>query len=142
MLALHSLLLCQTSWHGCCNTLTRICFLKRRWMVLVSLPCFCFDSARLSSKLRGADDAAEEGEDAFDHSKAAWNETLGRLDRPGIRVSVATYAALLRRCGDAKLVLEGKRLYALIVNSRRGRNRYLGNLVVEMYGNRGAFEDA
>lgn len=52
------------------------------------------------------------------------------------------YASLLRRCGNAKALSLGRRLHKHIRVAGYERDRYVGNLLVEMYGKCGDLEDA
>eukprot|EP00250_Pteridium_aquilinum_P028058 c36523_g1_i1 orf=147-944(+) len=52
------------------------------------------------------------------------------------------YAALLRQCGDAGALSEGKLLHKRIRQAGFETDRYLGNLLLQMYGKCGALEDA
>lgn len=69
-------------------------------------------------------------------------DTLDWLDGLGIRVDLGTYASLLGQYGDAKALLAGKRVHSHIVKSEREQDRFLGNLLVLMYGKCGALGDA
>eukprot|EP00249_Psilotum_nudum_P000281 c11205_g1_i1 orf=2-520(-) len=57
-------------------------------------------------------------------------------------VDMQVYAALLRRCGHAKELSAGKCVHSHIIKSGYDRDRLLGNLLVQMYGNCGRLEDA
>eukprot|EP00249_Psilotum_nudum_P007102 c20305_g1_i1 orf=87-857(+) len=57
-------------------------------------------------------------------------------------VDTAGYASLLRRCGMVKSLAGGRLVHAHIISSGYQRNRFLGNLLVQMYGNCGSLEDA
>lgn len=64
------------------------------------------------------------------------------MDPTHLQISPDAFASLLRRCGNAKALRQGKRLHALIVQTAQERDRFLGNLLVHMYGKCGAAEDA
>lgn len=68
--------------------------------------------------------------------------SLDLLEQQGIQGDSATYASLLRGCGDAMLVMQGRRAHDLIIKSGFEGDVFLANLIVEMYGNCGAPEDA
>lgn len=75
-------------------------------------------------------------------SEVPWKETLERLDEPGLAVDSSLYAALLRHCGNSKALLEGKRIHAHIRKTGHLSNRYLRNLLLQMYAKCGALQDA
>eukprot|EP00249_Psilotum_nudum_P025753 c30614_g1_i1 orf=3-737(-) len=60
----------------------------------------------------------------------------------GVGIDSASYASLLRWCGKARSLFEGKCIHAHMIKSGYERDRFLGNLLVEMYGKCGAVEDA
>lgn len=70
------------------------------------------------------------------------NSTQKILDRPCSDEEAATYASLLRRCGNLKALSQGKRVHALIFKNGHMRETFLGNLLVQMYGKCGAMENA
>lgn len=57
-------------------------------------------------------------------------------------MKLSNYAILLQECGSAKALAEGKRVHALIIGCEYDRDRYLGNLLIQMYGKCGAVGDA
>lgn len=61
------------------------------------------------------------------------------LDEP---VKVATLASLLRRCSRSKALTSGRRVHAHITKHRYDHNTFLGNFLIEMYGNCGGLNDA
>eukprot|EP00249_Psilotum_nudum_P005992 c19378_g1_i1 orf=48-1511(+) len=67
-----------------------------------------------------------------------------RLDALGSEVEFDTlkYASLLRWCGNAKSLADGKWVHARIIGSGRDGEAFLGNLLVQMYGKCGSVEDA
>eukprot|EP00249_Psilotum_nudum_P032214 c47461_g1_i1 orf=3-386(-) len=71
-------------------------------------------------------------------------EALDRLEQGGIRQvdAAATCASLLRHCSHARALSQGKRLHAHIGEWGYGGDRFLGNLLVQMYGNCGSLRDA
>eukprot|EP00249_Psilotum_nudum_P004392 c1791_g1_i1 orf=168-1034(+) len=71
-----------------------------------------------------------------------FKEALNELDRQSIRADVPTYACLLRCCGNARALSEGKWVHDHMISSGYGKDRFLGNLLVEMYGKCGVVDDA
>ncbi|XP_002969969.2 pentatricopeptide repeat-containing protein At4g33990 [Selaginella moellendorffii] len=70
-------------------------------------------------------------------------EGIDELERQrGLDVKPEAVPTLLRQCGDFKALAEGKRVHAYLVRARYHRDRYFGNLLVEMYGKCGSVEDA
>eukprot|EP00249_Psilotum_nudum_P014850 c25030_g7_i5 orf=251-1201(+) len=69
----------------------------------------------------------------------ALTDWWGRSD---VQVESASYASLLRCCGNVKALQYGKRVHAQIVRGGYGGDRFLGNLLVQMYGKCGCLEDA
>ncbi|KAJ7553958.1 hypothetical protein O6H91_06G120300 [Diphasiastrum complanatum] len=53
-----------------------------------------------------------------------------------------TCVSLLRVCTDLKALTEGKKLHACICHSQYKTDRFLGNLLINMYSKCGRFEDA
>lgn len=70
------------------------------------------------------------------------NDTLNWLGIPSIKMDVGTYAFLLRHCSSAKALSEGKWVHACMINTAHEQDRFLGNLLIQMYGNCGALQDA
>eukprot|EP00249_Psilotum_nudum_P030929 c44201_g1_i1 orf=41-691(+) len=64
------------------------------------------------------------------------------LHPPPLHSDSAAYASGLRRCANAKALLEGRRLHAQIIQTGHATDSFLGNLLVQMYGKCGALEDA
>eukprot|EP00249_Psilotum_nudum_P013932 c24584_g7_i2 orf=65-859(+) len=58
------------------------------------------------------------------------------------KMDAATYACLLRRCGNAKSLLDAKRLHRHMIGSGYSCDRLLWNLLVQAYGKCGSLEDA
>ncbi|KAJ7521308.1 hypothetical protein O6H91_19G047300 [Diphasiastrum complanatum] len=56
--------------------------------------------------------------------------------------SLATLASLLKRCGQAKALCEGKLVHNHIKKCNLEKNTFLGNWLVKMYGDCGSMEDA
>ncbi|XP_024545081.1 pentatricopeptide repeat-containing protein At4g13650-like [Selaginella moellendorffii] len=52
------------------------------------------------------------------------------------------YAALVRYCGDCQALPHGRRVHAHLQDHGYGRNRFLGNLLIQMYGKCGSLADA
>lgn len=53
-----------------------------------------------------------------------------------------TYVALLKRCGKSKSLPDGRRVHAQMSELGYDRDTFLGNSLIEMYGNCGSLEDA
>lgn len=71
-----------------------------------------------------------------------WGSGREFLDRPCSEKEAATYASLLRRCGNIKALSHGRRVHKLILKSGHVRDTFLGNLLVQMYGKCAAMDDA
>eukprot|EP00249_Psilotum_nudum_P001404 c13871_g1_i1 orf=1-738(-) len=99
---------------GCC---------KRSWIVL---------NNRRSGRVKLKEKLGRDG----------LKECVDEVERQGVDADVRSYATLLRCCGKAKALSEGKRVHACIVESGLGGDRYLGNLLVEMYGECGKMEES
>lgn len=56
--------------------------------------------------------------------------------------NLTTLAALLKHCGKAKVLSDGRQVHAHISRCRYDDNTFLGNCLVEMYGNCESVEDA
>ncbi|EFJ16389.1 hypothetical protein SELMODRAFT_116842 [Selaginella moellendorffii] len=54
----------------------------------------------------------------------------------------SSYAELLRRCGRARALEDGRRVHAHIVSTGQSQNPFLGNLLVQMYGKCGSLGEA
>ncbi|XP_024541807.1 pentatricopeptide repeat-containing protein At4g18520, chloroplastic-like [Selaginella moellendorffii] len=54
----------------------------------------------------------------------------------------SSYAELLRRCGRARALEDGRRVHAHIVSTGQSPNPFLGNLLVQMYGKCGSLGEA
>ncbi|EFJ14525.1 hypothetical protein SELMODRAFT_180944 [Selaginella moellendorffii] len=52
------------------------------------------------------------------------------------------YATILRKCARSRLLEDGRRVHARIIHSGHTRDRFLGNLLVQMYRDCGRLEDA
>eukprot|EP00249_Psilotum_nudum_P000435 c1204_g1_i1 orf=74-454(+) len=70
------------------------------------------------------------------------NQALGRLGRHGVQASVATFVSLLRSCCRLKALSVGRRVHAHIIRTGCIRDRFLGNLLIQMYGICGSLEEA
>eukprot|EP00249_Psilotum_nudum_P032749 c4870_g1_i1 orf=117-680(+) len=57
-------------------------------------------------------------------------------------VNSSVYAALLRSCGTVKALWDGRRVHAHIIRAGYDRDRFVNNLLVQMYGKCGCLEDA
>lgn len=71
-------------------------------------------------------------------------EIIDLLDHghhPSVQVDFQTLASLLRKCGLAKALTEGKRLHAHLMKRGLHRNLLLGNLLLQMYVNCGSLTD-
>eukprot|EP00249_Psilotum_nudum_P036971 c9151_g1_i1 orf=131-697(+) len=66
-------------------------------------------------------------------------DRLGEMDSP---VDSATYATLLRCCGNARALWDGKRVHGHIIGGGLDGDRFLGNLLVQMYGKCGCLGEA
>eukprot|EP00250_Pteridium_aquilinum_P034211 c7240_g2_i1 orf=3-1130(-) len=55
---------------------------------------------------------------------------------------INTYSSLIRRCSDCKALSEGINIHAHIVEHALEHDRFLGNLLLHMYGNCGSLRDA
>eukprot|EP00249_Psilotum_nudum_P029141 c39486_g1_i1 orf=74-508(+) len=72
-----------------------------------------------------------------------FKEALDRVEAGGTTsVDVSTFARLLRFCGNEKALADGKRVHFHIVRCGFDGDRYLQNLLVEMYGKCGVVESA
>lgn len=69
-------------------------------------------------------------------------QALQLFDRQSFRADSATYATLLKSCSDAQVLSEGKLVHQHIIKSGCERDRFLCNLLVEMYGKCGALQEA
>eukprot|EP00249_Psilotum_nudum_P025460 c29950_g1_i1 orf=169-741(+) len=69
-------------------------------------------------------------------------EVVDLLCHMGMQVGAATYASLLRCCTDLRALWDGRRVHAHIIRAGYDRDRFLGNLLVRMYGKCGFLEDA
>ncbi|XP_024533003.1 pentatricopeptide repeat-containing protein At4g21065 [Selaginella moellendorffii] len=68
-------------------------------------------------------------------------QLVDRLDYTD-QVSGDEYAALLKKCGSLRALDEGRRVHAHILLSNRSNERFIANLLVEMYGKCGSLENA
>lgn len=66
----------------------------------------------------------------------------GILDLPQHETDFPAFASLLRLCSSRHALLDGKRIHVSIVTAGLEQNSYLGNLLVQMYGNCGVLDDA
>ncbi|XP_024529292.1 pentatricopeptide repeat-containing protein At4g21065 [Selaginella moellendorffii] len=55
---------------------------------------------------------------------------------------VAAFASLLQQCGRSRSLPDGRRIHAEIVDTGLGKDLFLGNHLIQMYGKCGAMEDA
>lgn len=67
---------------------------------------------------------------------------LDHLEQPDIYVDPATYASLLQRCKVAKALSDGRRVHKHIIDAGQEQRTPLSNILVHMYCNHGALEDA
>ncbi|XP_024518382.1 pentatricopeptide repeat-containing protein At2g13600 [Selaginella moellendorffii] len=75
--------------------------------------------------------------------KGKVRDQVDRLVQAGVDEGAQTYAHLLLKCGDYKLLAEGERLHATIYERWRQRpERLLLNCLVEMYGKCGSLDKA
>lgn len=65
-----------------------------------------------------------------------------RRDCPSFGFDLSQYASLLRSCGTAKGLKDGMCVHARIIQNGFNQNAFLGNLLVQMYGNCGALDEA
>ncbi|XP_002980145.2 pentatricopeptide repeat-containing protein At1g11290, chloroplastic isoform X1 [Selaginella moellendorffii] len=61
---------------------------------------------------------------------------------PGARAEFSTYSWLLQECGRLNALAAGKLVHAHIRSMRLEHDRFLGNLVVDMYGRCGRLDEA
>lgn len=79
-----------------------------------------------------------------DHRKwshKSWKKALNGLENNS-HCDVSAYVALLRECGSAKALSDGKRVHNHIMRSAHAGDIVLGALLLQMYGYCGALEDA
>lgn len=69
------------------------------------------------------------------------NDIQEQLDPSRSISDTATYAALLRRCGDARALSHGKRLHVLMMKNGLQQDGFLGCLLIQMYGKCGTLND-
>ncbi|KAJ7528258.1 hypothetical protein O6H91_16G091900 [Diphasiastrum complanatum] len=62
------------------------------------------------------------------------SKTLDYLEQRHVRGSVTCYSRLLKECIKSRILTEGKRIHNRIVQEGLDCNRYLGNLLISMYG--------
>ncbi|KAJ7534639.1 hypothetical protein O6H91_13G104000 [Diphasiastrum complanatum] len=67
---------------------------------------------------------------------------LELMVQQNIQAPINTYACLLKGCTRRKALAEGKRVHALVVQSRLHSNIFLGNTLVNMYAKCGSVLDA
>ncbi|XP_024522393.1 pentatricopeptide repeat-containing protein At2g13600-like [Selaginella moellendorffii] len=70
------------------------------------------------------------------------SSAVDELDRSGRSCSYDTYASFLRQCGDNRALEQGKKVHALISRKTFRGDRFLGNLLVQMYGKCQSLDDA
>lgn len=78
----------------------------------------------------------------LESSSPCLHHALHQLDQPGDLVSFQTLVFLLRWCSTAKALSVGRRIHKHILQQGLGRNMLLGSLLVQMYGECGALEEA
>eukprot|EP00249_Psilotum_nudum_P008099 c21044_g1_i1 orf=66-716(+) len=69
-------------------------------------------------------------------------EPLDWMDRMDMRVDFDTCVSVLRYCSNTKSLCDGKRAHAQIISIGYDGDRFLSNLLVQMYGSCGCPEDA
>ncbi|XP_024525479.1 pentatricopeptide repeat-containing protein At4g02750 [Selaginella moellendorffii] len=69
-------------------------------------------------------------------------DAVERLELGCRPVDTTTYADLLRQCGSAKALAEGRKIHELVARSGHGEDPFLGNLLVRMYGSCGRLQEA
>ncbi|XP_024544009.1 pentatricopeptide repeat-containing protein At4g02750 [Selaginella moellendorffii] len=74
--------------------------------------------------------------------RAGIKDAVERLELGGRPVDTTTYADLLRHCGSAKALAEGRKIHELVASSGHGEDPFLGNLLVRMYGSCGRLQEA
>lgn len=76
-------------------------------------------------------------------SPSASQRSVVSLDQLlGGPASIAVLASLLKHCGKAKDLSEGRRVHAYIARYGYDRNQYIGNCLLEMYGFCGSMEES
>lgn len=85
--------------------------------------------------------------DALDDQANKWNfiarkETVDWLSEPNIKGKFSFYASLLQQYGNSKALADGKCVHAHVIICQYDRDRYIGNLLIQMYGKCGAISDA
>lgn len=75
-------------------------------------------------------------------SRGARKRTLDQLDQVGMEVDAATYISLLKQCGYAKDLEQGKRIHSYIGQRNLLQHPLLANHLLQMYGKCGALEEA
>ncbi|KAJ7521907.1 hypothetical protein O6H91_19G073900 [Diphasiastrum complanatum] len=78
----------------------------------------------------------------FRESKVCRKEVAGLEQILSQRPSFSDLASLLKRCGQAKALPEGRVLHAHIKKRKYDRNVFIGNWLVRMYGDCGSLEEA
>lgn len=73
---------------------------------------------------------------------AAETESLDWLSRPCIQADLATYACVVRWCGNSRALLQSKRVHDRIIQCGLAQNLLLGSLLVQTYCKCGALQDA
>ncbi|KAJ7538024.1 hypothetical protein O6H91_11G031500 [Diphasiastrum complanatum] len=69
-------------------------------------------------------------------------ELLAVDQLPGEQARFASWASLLKRCGDTKSLSDGKTVHAHIRRHKRDRTTFLANWVIQMFGDCGSMADA
>ncbi|KAJ7561515.1 hypothetical protein O6H91_03G031200 [Diphasiastrum complanatum] len=76
------------------------------------------------------------------HLKDDIAAALNEDERLDTAARVVILASLLKRCGKIKALSDGRLVHAYINRFNYGRNRFLGNWLVKMYGDCGSMDDA
>lgn len=72
----------------------------------------------------------------------SWKEKLDQLHQHGVEADCTTYVSLLRCCGDAKALADGRLLHQKIIKSGLEGNIVLASILVQMYGKCGSLREA
>lgn len=76
----------------------------------------------------------------YQHLSNKWH--LDHVDRLPLQSHPAAYACELRSCSDPKALLDGKSVHDRILKHGHERSAFLGSLLIQMYVNCGAMEEA
>lgn len=75
-------------------------------------------------------------------TQLSWKHMVAQLHSLCFRLSTATYSSLLQFCGNARALLDGKRIHHHIIISGLEQNVFLANRLGHMYGMCGALQEA